>query len=449
MSLFGKILAVLNIIGAIALFYFAAVNYGKRQSWAYSVLRHDLVLGGLPLDDREKDFQGQPIVGMLGAESLNSIFAGVTGPQVKTQIEEVDRVKAAIDGRISSQQDVRAKTYLLARALLPLSATYLEREELIACRTYLASDATFKVLQARYERALKEGLAGMSPQRTFEEAFLYSLRTQGGEPNDAFSTLLLAQFPPKVDNNLKLADFMTKALDVQRQHLQARLDKRFAQAKKSADVQEGMPPNAQRLSIARLLFALCTFQADDPSASDPSLKGADPSTTDYASKLIKTKAWEDNVRRVYVISGLRMTLAAIGDEAAQLRKLAEGVTASQREEQLTFVLDNAIQIEELRERAELVRTELARIADNERKLTEQEALVKKTRIKVAEVEKELKEARAQTAEALTELRNLSERVRDKRVELRDAISKAEAAERKIVELEATLRAREKAADTAP
>ena len=49
MSLFGKILALLNIFGALGLVYVSMLDYGKRQSWAYSYYRHELVLNGLPL----------------------------------------------------------------------------------------------------------------------------------------------------------------------------------------------------------------------------------------------------------------------------------------------------------------------------------------------------------------------------------------------------------------
>ena len=49
MSLFGKILALLNIFGALALVYLAMMDYGKRQAWAYSYFRHELFYKGLPL----------------------------------------------------------------------------------------------------------------------------------------------------------------------------------------------------------------------------------------------------------------------------------------------------------------------------------------------------------------------------------------------------------------
>src|SRR6516162_5064935 len=39
MSLFGKILAVVNIFAAAAFFYLVAADWGERQKWTYAVFR--------------------------------------------------------------------------------------------------------------------------------------------------------------------------------------------------------------------------------------------------------------------------------------------------------------------------------------------------------------------------------------------------------------------------
>src|SRR5215471_11112220 len=53
MSMLGKVLACLNVLVAIALAVLVALDYGKRQAWAYSVFRHDLAVKGIPLNPEE------------------------------------------------------------------------------------------------------------------------------------------------------------------------------------------------------------------------------------------------------------------------------------------------------------------------------------------------------------------------------------------------------------
>ena len=69
MSLFGKILAVLNIFGAAAFVYFAFADFAKRESWAYTNYVYDVVVAGLPLDETEKDNRENPVVNILTEET--------------------------------------------------------------------------------------------------------------------------------------------------------------------------------------------------------------------------------------------------------------------------------------------------------------------------------------------------------------------------------------------
>src|SRR5262249_17788351 len=97
MSLFGKILALFNVFGALALIALAGMDYGKRQAFAYSVVRHELVLRGLPLDSEERDpsrpeqerrltrEQGDPLVNQLSQKPLEDMFSQAGGNPVATQ----------------------------------------------------------------------------------------------------------------------------------------------------------------------------------------------------------------------------------------------------------------------------------------------------------------------------------------------------------------------------
>src|SRR5438309_11371468 len=50
MALFGKILAGLNIVAAIAFLCLAGMDWGKRTDAEYQVFRAEMTLNGLPLD---------------------------------------------------------------------------------------------------------------------------------------------------------------------------------------------------------------------------------------------------------------------------------------------------------------------------------------------------------------------------------------------------------------
>ena len=54
MSGFGKLLAVLNVLAAIAFVVFAGMDWGQRQRWAYAAYLHDVIVDGLPIDDKER-----------------------------------------------------------------------------------------------------------------------------------------------------------------------------------------------------------------------------------------------------------------------------------------------------------------------------------------------------------------------------------------------------------
>ena len=149
------------------------------------------------------------------------------------------------------------------------------------------------------------------------------------------------------------------------------------------------------------------------------------------------------LRRVYVVCGLRMTLAAIGDEAEVVRGLAAAAVKAQEQDLTTFVLDHAVVVEDLRDRAALLQTELDRVADNTTKRDAQKVLVNQRKQDVETLQKELDELRARTAEESAVLHNLSDEVLKVRVKLRDTIQKTLESEKMIRELEAVIIARER------
>src|SRR5947209_4543633 len=129
MSLFGKILAVFNVLAAIAFLVFAAMDYYKRQSWAYSHFRHQLAVSGLPIDptDDTGRLPGRSISDQFGRDARKEMFGAPEGP--KTQEDEVNGTVAAMKQGVDAAGDLNAKRAILAEHLLPELPRAEDRDE--------------------------------------------------------------------------------------------------------------------------------------------------------------------------------------------------------------------------------------------------------------------------------------------------------------------------------
>src|SRR5262245_26825140 len=150
MSLLGKILAVLNVLAAILFVYLAALDYARRQHWTYAVYRHELRLGGLPVDKDQRDLQGDLMVNRLNAAALGEVLG--PGSPVTSQMEEIDRVRQDLQRKIDdaaplaianpldpkSKLELTTKVQKLAWALRPFAISADRREGLN--RLMLAKD---------------------------------------------------------------------------------------------------------------------------------------------------------------------------------------------------------------------------------------------------------------------------------------------------------------------
>lgn len=129
MSLIGKILAFLNLLGVVAFGYVASLDYSKQQSWKYANFQFDLVSSGLPLDARETDKSGEPIAERINPQALRELFP--QGNPVSTQLDEIKRVKDLFDQTLASvASDKGLQVAFYARYLQPLAETYAEHEKL-------------------------------------------------------------------------------------------------------------------------------------------------------------------------------------------------------------------------------------------------------------------------------------------------------------------------------
>jgi len=139
MSIAGKILAVFNVLAALAAFvYFLPTAWGTRQSWAYASYRHDLVLDGLPLDKDEKDTEGYLLVDKMSETTRRQVFQNA-GTPANTQMDEINQVKGSMD-------EGKALEVLKAMA-----RTGPERDEVFAFEKLTKEGGQAKIDQAQRE----------------------------------------------------------------------------------------------------------------------------------------------------------------------------------------------------------------------------------------------------------------------------------------------------------
>lgn len=128
MSIFGKILIVCNVLLATAFVYLAALDWAKRHSWAYAVFRDDLMLKGLPVDEEETDpVENVVLAEQLSDNTLSQMFQKVGGDPVRTQRQEVEKVRDQLRAEIDALPDEQAKRAKLSELLLPLPRTSGDR----------------------------------------------------------------------------------------------------------------------------------------------------------------------------------------------------------------------------------------------------------------------------------------------------------------------------------
>lgn len=130
MSLFGKMMAILNVLAAGAFLFLAAQDYAVRQQWAYAVFKHRLALTGLPVDEDETDADNRPIVLDIDDELAKSISGDSA---VKTMEQFLELRKSELDPVLEKRG---AEAYV--KVLLPLVRTEQERLQLLKGQVPLA-----------------------------------------------------------------------------------------------------------------------------------------------------------------------------------------------------------------------------------------------------------------------------------------------------------------------
>lgn len=159
MSTFGKVLLVLNLLGAIAVFAFIPMTYAKRQSWAYAVYLHDLRIEGLPFDKDEKDRDGNLVSDKLTKGVARDLFqqAGASGGgEVQTQKEELDKVRSQVQQRLDNAEAPGTRDQKLAQVLLPFARTYSQREAYLRVQAGEQNVRPAEALEADFNALFEE-----------------------------------------------------------------------------------------------------------------------------------------------------------------------------------------------------------------------------------------------------------------------------------------------------
>jgi hypothetical protein len=152
MSLFGKILLVINLLAAGGFVYFATQDWKGRQTITAAGLRHQLILVGLPLDgpadfppSGETPFHHEGAGGIptetVSKKLLDSYFQGLGGGSdpnslaantaVPNQAAEVQRVKRKVEEILSRTDGTADKINLLRGWLIYQVETFSERVDVL------------------------------------------------------------------------------------------------------------------------------------------------------------------------------------------------------------------------------------------------------------------------------------------------------------------------------
>jgi hypothetical protein len=168
MSLLGKILAILNIFGALALVYTGTMAYSKRHSGAYAVQLVDFILNGLPADESERTPQGRPVHELIkDSPNFKKDIFEPGMPPVTTQRAEVESVITDYQKAASAETDPQKRMVYQSRILMPFLDDSVEREWAISTRLHLASPRSVALLRALYDEALRQAILAQDHNEPF------------------------------------------------------------------------------------------------------------------------------------------------------------------------------------------------------------------------------------------------------------------------------------------
>src|SRR5207244_11864563 len=124
-AMLAQVIASLIVRAALLCVIVASIDWAKHRQLAYPVFRNELIFHGLPVDDDDMGTHTPPtkLAGHLSRQTLTDIYpagAGgdLAGEQVRTQEDEVTRVRASVRQKINSLDGDAAKRSYLKEILL-------------------------------------------------------------------------------------------------------------------------------------------------------------------------------------------------------------------------------------------------------------------------------------------------------------------------------------------
>jgi hypothetical protein len=177
MSTLGKVLAVLNVLGAIGFLVVAGMDYQKRQSWAYSHFEHQVQVNGLPLDDKDDTWRlpGRTISAQFGKDARQKFLGDANAP--KTQADNVKATVTSFENVVKAAADIPAKKAAIAEHLLPELATAEERDQVIHELQTVKDEAGVTALMERFNKIVEQTTKGDRESRRRAIAdFLYNFQ---------------------------------------------------------------------------------------------------------------------------------------------------------------------------------------------------------------------------------------------------------------------------------
>jgi hypothetical protein len=442
MSILGKILAFVNILGAVGLLALVSVDFAKRQAWAHDDFMYQLRIDGLLLDDGIKDLEGQSIAGKIGPQTGADLFGQSAGEPVTTQKAEVERVQQQLTSAIQAASDPVAQAALYARALLPLARTNSRRQYLRS--VYLRQAHFAQAYQLAVQPARGQAM------QPVDQAFAANLAALQGQPNDPLAAAFFQAL--RADPRKPFDQLFAQAVQAQQAALEkerAQLDSEFKQVFQDAlkgtrtapgsGEQGGQPvqvaPPERRREIANLLFNMTEVLAEDELDRSQELAGVAKGSYAYVRAVLDSPAYRKAHERFLIVVGLKMAVAQMEEEALVLDQIGSELSLERARERNAFALSYQTLITQLQDRAADLEAHQSQLGREQKQLADQQELVKRRLQDVKRYQNDLAESRQATAERVKKVQDMSQQLYEIRLQVRDALAQNQQYVRDIRKLE--------------
>ncbi len=426
MSMFGKFMAVLNFLGVVTLLVLALLVYSKRRAWEYAVYRQDLARYGIAVSQDDLDEQDYLRYLDLGEPTGTTLKDLLPSNPVVTQVQEVERVKSILDGKV---REVNANAVpemdLLALTLLPLSATNSQRDYYLAIRAHAADDKALAALRTKMEAAYPKAVEAVKadPKKLFANEFGLALRFPGpvpnkltappkgapvladGEPRRPFEDALVREVQPEAGAAANLTvpfdEAFTKAVETVRGDLRQQYEAAFEEALKGKHGGKDISLDQRRHAISHLLIALDTALPKDEALD---------------ANAFNTPAFD----RILRIVGVQEMNRALTAEAFLLTRISQEQDKDIERERTAFILTHQALITEANSSAQSLAQQDEQLKRLRERVEEEKTLVAQRQKNVTDSQTELAARRKYTADLIEIVRQMTDGIHATRIAVRDA-----------------------------